>query len=146
MLIINSLPKAEVHLHLQGSIEPKTLAELGAAGSGYEYSDFAGFIEAFKWVTSHLRTPEDYALVTRRLLESLERQNIRYAEVTLSAGVVLWRNQDFAAIYEAARRAASRSSVAVHWILDAIRHFGPDHAMQVAQLAAERINDGVVGF
>lgn len=146
MLDLNSLPKAELHLHLEGSIEPKTLAELGAAGSGCEYSDFAGFIEAFKWVTSHLRKPEHYALVTRRLLEGLERQNIRYAEVTLSAGVVLWRNQDFAGIYDAAREAANRSSVAVCWILDAIRHFGPDHAMQVAQLAAERINDGVVGF
>jgi aminodeoxyfutalosine deaminase len=146
MPILHSLPKAELHLHLEGSIEPETLREMGADECGYEYADFAGFIEAFKRVTGYLRSPEDYALVTRRLLESLDRQNVRYAEITLSAGVVLWRKQAFAPIYEAVRRAAGESGVEVYWILDAVRHFGPDHAMEVAQLAAERVNDGVVAF
>src|SRR5205823_10807654 len=123
MLILHSLPKAELHLHLEGSIGPETLIELGATGSSAPYKDFAGFIEAFKWVTGHLRSPEDYALITRRLLASLERQNVRYAEITLSAGVVLWRKQDFAPIYEAVRAAAAESKMAVHWILDAVRHF-----------------------
>src|SRR6266446_7700229 len=111
MPILHSLPKAELHLHLEGSIEPGTLLELGAGEFRYRYTDFAGFIEAFKWVTSYLRSPEDYALITRRLLENLERENVRYAEITLSAGVVLWRKQDFAAIYEAVRQAASESTV-----------------------------------
>jgi aminodeoxyfutalosine deaminase len=146
MPILHSLPKAELHLHLEGSIEPGTLLELGAGEFRYQYTDFAGFIEAFKWVTSYLRSPEDYALITRRLLESLERQNVRYAEITLSAGVVLWRKLDFAAIYEAVRQAASESTVTVYWILDAVRHFGPDHAMEVAQLAVERADRGVVAF
>src|SRR5438105_13846818 len=101
MLILHSLPKAELHLHLEGSIAPETLRELGAAGASYQYAGFAGFIEAFKRVTGYLRSPEDYALITRRLLESLERQSVRYAEITLSAGVVLWRKQDFDAIYDA---------------------------------------------
>ena len=51
MLILHSLPKAELHLHLEGSIEPETLLELGATGSNYQYADFSGFIEAFKGVT-----------------------------------------------------------------------------------------------
>ena len=110
------------------------------------FAGFGGFIETFKWITGHLNTPDDYALITRRLLESLERQHVRYAEITLSAGVVLWRKQDFAAIYRAVRRAAAESSVTVFWILDAIRHFGPGPAMEVAQLAAERVGDGVVAF
>jgi aminodeoxyfutalosine deaminase len=148
MPILHSLPKAELHLHLEGSIEPETLVELapGSELTQYQFADFAGFIESFKWATSHLRSPGDYALITRRLLQSLERQNVRYAEITLSAGVVLWRKQDFPAIYEAVRRAAAESSVTVVWILDAIRHFGPEPAMEVAQLAAERVNEGVVAF
>src|SRR5437868_5619557 len=150
MPILHSLPKAELHLHLEGSIEPETLMELGVSrediAARYKYSGFAEFIESFKWVTGHLRSPADYALATRRLLASLERQNVRYAEITLAAGVVLWRKQDFAAIYQAVREAAAESSVRVYWILDAVRHFGPDHAMEVAQLAAERANDGVVAF
>ena len=148
MLILHSLPKAELHLHLEGSIEPETLAELapGSEPARYQFTNFAGFIESFKWVSGYLRAPGDYALITRRLLESLERQNVRYAEITLSAGVVLWRKQDFAAIYEAVRKAAAESSVTVFWILDAVRHFGPEAAMQVARLAAERVNEGVVAF
>lgn len=146
MLILHSLPKAELHLHLEGSIEPETLIELGGAGLRYDFADFAGFIEAFKEVTGRLQAPADYALITRRLLERLARQNVRYAEITLSAGVILWRKQNFAPIYDAVRDTAAESGVAVHWILDAVRHFGPEHAMQVAQLAAERVNDGVVAF
>jgi aminodeoxyfutalosine deaminase len=152
MLILHSLPKAELHLHLEGSIEPETLEELAPGcdpaevRARYRYANFAGFIETFKWVTGHLRSPEDYALITRRLLASLERQNVRYAEITLSAGVVIWRKQDLAAIYEAVRGAAAGSSVEVYWILDAIRHFGAEHAMEVARFAAERVEDGVVAF
>src|SRR6266704_2556582 len=127
MLILHSLPKAELHLHLEGSIEPATLIELGATESSAPYKDFAGFIEAFKWVTGHLRSPEDYALVARRLLESLERQNVRYAEITLSAGVVLWKGDDFGPIYDAVRHAASQSRVQIYWNLDAIRQFGAEH-------------------
>src|SRR3954462_12660513 len=146
MLILHSLPKAELHLHLEGSIEPATLAELGATGTAPPCQDFAGFIEAFKWAIGYLRCPDDYALIARRLLESLERQNVPYAEITLAAGVVLWRKQDFGPVYDAVRRAASESSVEVCWILDGVRHFGAEHAMQVAQLAAERVDDGVAAF
>ena len=152
MPILHSVPKAELHLHLEGSIEPATLSELepgiepAEIKAKYEYAGFAGFLEGFKWATSYLRSPDDYALITRRLLSSLERQNVRYAEIILSAGVVLWRKQDFAPIYEAVRSAAAESRVIVYWILDGVRHFGPDHAMEVAKLAAERVNDGVVAF
>jgi len=152
MPILHLLPKAELHLHLEGSIEPETLVELAPGcdvkevTANYRYSDFAEFLMSFKWVTSYLRSPADYALITQRLLANLERQNVRYAEITLSAGVALLRKQDFAPIYDAVRKASKESSVEVHWILDAIRHFGPEQAMQVAELAAERVNDGVVAF
>jgi aminodeoxyfutalosine deaminase len=148
MLILHSQRKAELHLHLEGSIEPATLLELapGSKPGRCEFADFAGFIENFKRVTGYLKSPADYALITRRLLESLERQNVCYAEITLSAGVVLWRKQDFAAVYDAVRRAAAESSVTVFWILDAIRHFGAEPAMEVARLAAERVDEGVVAF
>lgn len=152
MPILHSLPKAELHLHLEGSIAPETLMELAPdvdrteIEARHRFRDFAGFIETFKWVTGFLQSPEDYGLITRRLLESLARQNVRYVEITLSAGVVIWRRQDFAVVYEAVRRAAAGSAITVFWILDAIRHFGPEHAMEVARLAAERAHDGVVAF
>jgi adenosine deaminase/aminodeoxyfutalosine deaminase len=146
------LPKAELHLHLEGSVEPETLHELDPGTSIedcraiYAYSDFDAFLKAFAAVGKRLRTPEDYALVTRRLLERLAAQHIRYAEITLAAGVVLWKGQEFAPIFEAVRDAASESVVEVRWILDAVRQFGVEPAMRVAELAAERVGDGVVAY
>jgi len=151
-VMVHDLPKAELHLHLEGSVEPETLRELDPALAAeevrarYRYPNFAGFIESFKWVIQRLRGPADYALVARRLMERLARENVRYAEITISAGVMLWRGQEFAPVYEALREEAGRSPVEVRWILDAVRQMGPEHAMQVASLAAERVGQGVVAF
>jgi adenosine deaminase/aminodeoxyfutalosine deaminase len=152
MPLYHELPKAELHLHLEGSITPDTMKELAPEASAEEIRDrfrfcsFAGFLECFKWVVERLRSPADYALVARRLMEALERQNVSYAEVTLSAGVILWKGQDLQPIYDAVRQAAQRATVEVQWNLDAVRHFGAEHAMQVAHLAAERVGQGVVSF
>lgn len=145
-------PKAELHLHLEGSVEPATMRELDTAliedevRAMYRFSGFQGFIQAYKWIVERLRSPEDYARITRALLSRLAAENVQYAEITLSAGVVLWKGQEFAPIYAAIRQAAAGSPVEVHWILDAVRHFGVEHAMRVVELAAERVNDGVVAF
>jgi aminodeoxyfutalosine deaminase len=146
------LPKAELHLHLEGSVEPETLHELDPGTSLeecraiYSYPDFDAFLKAFGAVGKRLRAPEDYALVTRRLLEALAAQNVRYAEVTLAAGVVLWKGQEFAPIFDAVVEAACSSPVTVRWILDAVRQFGVEPAMRVAELAAERVDRGVVAY
>ncbi len=146
------MPKAELHLHLEGSVEPETLHELDPATPIeefrllYQYADFDAFLKAFGAVGKRLRTPEDYAHITRRLLERLSAQNVRYAEIILAAGVVLWKGQEFAPIYEAVRDAAAGSPVEVHWILDAVRQFGVEQARQVAEWAAERVADGVIAL
>src|SRR5262245_40155660 len=146
------VPKAELHLHLEGSVEPRTMRELAPDLSAaeieamYHFTDFAGFLQAFKGVVERLRTPEDYALVARRLVENLARQNVRYAEVIFSVGVVLWKKQEVAPIFRSIQEAVAGSNVEVRWIVDAIRHFGPEHVMQVAEEAATLAGDGVVAF
>ncbi len=150
--MVHTLPKAELHLHLEGSVEPETMRELDPSlesdevRARYRYRDFAGFIESYTWVVGHLRRPEDYALIARRLLERLAAQNVRYAEITISAGVILWRRQEFAPIFAALREEAVQSPVEVHWVLDAIRQLGAEHAMQVAELAAEYSGQSVAAF
>ena len=100
---IAALPKAELHLHLEGSIRPAIACEL-AKRQGvrltedevrrrYAYTNFAGFLDAFKWVTSFLRDPADFALVAADLAEQLLAQKAVYAEVTLSVGVMFVRQQ-----------------------------------------------------
>ena len=146
------LKKAELHLHLEGSLEPEAICEMhpeitvAEVKEKYRTTDFGGFLEAYKWVSQLLETPEHYALATRCLLERLAAENVGYVELTLSVGVILWKQQNVAAIFEAANREARRSAIPCYWIFDFIRHFDLDHAMQVAELAVEHRSEGVVGF
>lgn len=149
---IQQLPKAELHVHLEGSIEPGTLRELEPAvdeeilKQRYNFSDFDSFLKSFGWIAGHLREPADYAVVARRLLDRLEQQNVRYAEITLSAGVILWRKQDLAAVHAALREETRRGPVECWWIWDSVRQWDYSIAERVVEMAIERVNDGVIAF
>jgi aminodeoxyfutalosine deaminase len=149
---LRQLPKAELHVHLEGSVEPETLHELDPATpveelrALYQYADFDAFLKAFGAVGKRLRTPADYGLITRRLLERLASQNVRYAEIIVAAGVVLWKEQEFGPIFDAIAAAAAESPVETRWIFDAVRQFGVEQARIIAEWAAERQDRGVVAF
>jgi adenosine deaminase/aminodeoxyfutalosine deaminase len=156
---ILSLPKAELHLHLEGSIEPSTLVELRArhgktsslaeAEALYQYPDFSGFLVAFKNITEDLQTGDDFELITYRLMQKLKAENVLHAEVYVSVGVCLWRKQDFAAIFEGLERGRERGArdfgVSLLWIFDAVRHFGVEAARTVFELAVRYRDRNVVG-
>ncbi|MFY9978772.1 MAG: adenosine deaminase [Candidatus Sulfotelmatobacter sp.] len=153
------LPKAELHLHLEGAIEPATLLELrtrrgesvtqAEIDALYRYDDFAGFLLAFKNITEHLRTPDDYELITYRLMERLKQENVLHAEVYVSAGVNLWRKQDFSAIFEGLDRGRLRGArdfgISLLWLFDSVRQFGAEAAQKVFELAVQYHDRGVVG-
>lgn len=174
---IQQLPKAELHLHLEGSVDPPTLVELSqrhntplptegnnyksSPESGnelseadvrelYRYNDFFGFLMAFKAVTERLRTPEDYELITYRLMRKLKAQNVVHAEVYVSVGVIFWRGQEFDAIFEGLERGRERGErdfgVSLLWIFDAVRHFGAEAAERVFRKAAELRERNVAGI
>lgn len=157
---IVSLPKAELHLHLEGSIDPPTLLELRKRHGNssalaeieqlYRYENFTGFLMAFKTVTDDLQTPEDFELITYRLMEKLKAENVLHAEVYVSVGVCLWRKQNFDAIFEGLERGRERGErdfgVSLLWIFDAVRQFGAEKAQRVAELAVRYKGASVAGF
>lgn len=156
---IAALSKAELHLHLEGSIQPLTLRAL-MAGHGvqtteeeirqrYRFGNFQGFLETFKWVTWFLREPQDYALVAKDLGERLLEQNVVYTEVTLSVGVILLRKQSAEATFEALLRATEpfeRRGLRFRWVFDAVRQFGTEAAMAVVESAARCKSKAIVAF
>lgn len=150
---IRALPKAELHVHLEGSVEPETILELNpsltldAIRGNLHYTGFAGFLKAYVWVTQQLDSPDAYAFATRRLLERLISQNVKYVEITLSVGVVLWKKQDVEAIFEAICKQTSQfPQIEVGWIFDAIRQFGVEDAQRVFAIARNLRSAGVVGI
>ena len=157
--VVDPLPKAETHVHLEGSIRPDTAVELAARHevalkresvlARYSYKDFNGFLQTFKWVTSYLQTPEDYGLITRKFAEELVAQNVVYAEVTISAGVMLRRSQNIEANMQAIRSVADSvpfERLKMVFILDAARQFGHEEALKVAAEAGHLQKYGVVAF
>ncbi len=152
MSSFRDLKKAELHLHLEGSLEPATIHEMHPniteeeVRAKYALRGFPAFLESYKWVSVLLETPAHYALATRRLLEHLQTENVAYVELTLSVGVILWKKQDVGAIFDAVNREARNFPIPCYWIFDFIRHFNLDHALRVAELAAERAHEGVAGF
>ena len=158
--LIRALPKAELHLHLEGTVEPESLAELSRrhdasplslkeATQLYEYSDFNGFLMAFKAVTQRLLTPDDFEFVTYRMIERLHEQGVLHAEVYVSVGVVHWRQHEFEPLFEGIERGRQRGErdfdVSVLWIFDAVRHFGVEAAKRVFELAVQHKDRGVIG-
>jgi adenosine deaminase/aminodeoxyfutalosine deaminase len=145
-------PLAELHVHLEGSVEPDTLLEIDSSLTRDEimaetsYTDFPGFIRSYVWVNRKIETPAHYALIARRLFERLAGEGVTYAEVILSVGVMLWKGADFAPIWNAVAAEAARSPIPIRWIFDATRQFGAEAAKPVFELAAERIHEGVVAI
>lgn len=158
--LIRALPKAELHLHLEGTVSPNSLVELSRrndptpltikeATQLYEYADFNGFLMAFKAVTQRLLTPDDFEFITYRMIESLHAQGVVHAEVYVSVGVVHWRQQDFEPLFDGMERGRERGErdfgVSVFWIFDAVRHFGLEAAKRVFELAVQHKDRHVVG-
>jgi adenosine deaminase/aminodeoxyfutalosine deaminase len=159
--LIRALPKAELHLHLEGTVEPETLVRLSQrhdavsldleqARRVYAYSDFPGFLMAFKAVTERLLEPEDFELVTYQMMKRLHAERVLHAEVYISVGVVHWRNHEFEPLFEGIERGRQRGErdfgVSVLWIFDAVRHFGIEPARRVFELAVQHRDRGVVGI
>jgi aminodeoxyfutalosine deaminase len=116
----------------------------------YRYGSFGNFLKAFGVISLLLKTPEDYALATTRLAEELARQNVRYAEVTLGVGVLLWKKQSveevFDAVATAATAARARLGIRLQWIFDPIRHFGVEHTREVLGWAIRFRDRGALAF
>jgi adenosine deaminase/aminodeoxyfutalosine deaminase len=156
---IRQLPKAELHLHLEGAVWPTTLFELrkqhgesatlAETEALYRYTDFPSFLMAFRDVSAHLRGPDDYELAVYRLMQHLKEENVLHAEVYVAVGVCLYRKQGFAAIFEGLERGRERGErdfgTSLLWIFDATRHFGVEAAHQVFELAVRYRGRHVVG-
>jgi adenosine deaminase/aminodeoxyfutalosine deaminase len=149
---LRALPKAELHVHLEGSVTPETLCEiapdLDPAGvrARYAFDSFPGFLKTYAWVNGFFAGPAEFTLIARRLFEAQAAEGVRYAEVNLSVGVMLWRKLDPRPLIEAVLEAGRLAPFPVRWIFDAVRQFPVEQGWEVARLAGEYRSRGVVAF
>ncbi len=159
---ICDLPKAELHLHFEGAAPPAfirgmaqekniDIAKIFNEDGSYAYQGFEHFLSVYEAATSVLKTPEDFARLTRAVLEETATQNVIYAETFLSpdfcggGDVAAWREY-LQAIEEEAARCESEMGITLKGVITCIRHFGPEKAKAVALCAAETQGDFIRGF
>lgn len=160
---IAGLPKAELHVHHVGSASPRIVAELAAhhpdskvptdpeaLADYFTFTDFAHFVEVYLSVVDLIRTPEDVRLLTFEVARDMARQNIRYAELTVTPFSSTRRGIEekaFMAAIEDARLAAERElGVVLRWCFDIPGEAGLEAAAETARLAVDLRPEGLVSF
>ena len=163
---IAAAPKAELHVHLEGAIQPSTLLMLAkrhrvdlpadteeGLRNWYRFRDFHHFIEVYVGITRCLRTVEDFELIVYEFGADMARQNVRYAEVTFSPSTHLWLNgvdQDvwFTGLTEGRRRAKESFGCEINWVFDLVRNDYPELGRfdYTTGVAIEGMDDGVVAL
>lgn len=163
---IAAAPKAELHVHLEGAIQPSTLLMLAnrhrvdlpadneeELRKWYQFRDFHHFIEVYVAITKCLRTVEDFELIVYEFGADMARQNIRYAEVTFSPSTHLWingvdRDVWFTGLTEGRRRVKASFGCEINWVFDLVRNDYPETARfdYTTEVAIEGRDDGVVAL
>lgn len=146
---IQAMPKVELHVHLEGTIQPDTLLELARRNGvslpssnadelrhWYRFRDFDHFISIFMTICDCLQTPEDFTCIAYEYGRAMAQQNIRYAEVTWTPFTHVNESLSFsdvlAAVNAGRERAHAEWGVKMQWVCDIVRSF-PDTANQVVQ-------------
>ncbi|MBI4854090.1 MAG: adenosine deaminase [Acidobacteria bacterium] len=161
---ITKMPKVELHVHLEGAIEPTTLLKLAkehkvklpantveGLQEWYKFKDFPHFVEIYLTISSCLKSTEDIELITREFLIGQAKQNIRYSEVTYTAYThYKFRNISFEAQLSAINRARDWAKkeygITMALIIDIPRSIAPEEGLIVADWVIDAKNDGVVAL
>ncbi|MCC6614348.1 MAG: adenosine deaminase [Anaerolineae bacterium] len=162
--LIAAMPKVELHVHLEGAVQPETLLELArkngvtlpadsveAIARWYTFVDFPHFIEIYLKISECIQTAEDIELITREFLAGQAAQNIVYTEATytaythfLQAGISF--ADQLAAINRARAWARETLGVQMNLIIDIDRGAPAETGLIAAQWVVDAYGDGVVAF
>ena len=159
---LKNLKKVELHLHHEGAAPPEFIRSLAQEKSvdldaifdengAYLFRDFWHFLQVYEKATGVLKTPEDFARLTRAVLAESAASGVVYSETFLSPDfcgerdVGAWREY-LAAIQEAAAEAERDHGIILRGVITCIRHLGPEKARETAICAAETAGDWIVGF
>ena len=157
------MPKVELHVHLEGSILPRTLIKLAqhnhvslptdeedGLAESYRFHTFEKFIETYLMITSCLRTVDDYRLIAYEYGSECARQNIRYAEVTFTIVTnMIFTGLSWQVILEGLNegREQARKDFDVwwQWVFDIVRNH-PETQETVLDIALSAREMGVIAL
>lgn len=173
---IQNMPKAEIHIHLEGAIQPGTVLKLARRHKKldslpsskidglrrwYKFVDFPHFIKIYLIIQDLIRTADDFALLVHENGADMAAQNIRYREITVTP----YTHTDYQdkgvtfaelmrGLEEGRAQAKKDFGVEMRWVFDVPRNFcfdnngryDPTIAEKTLAYALEGKDSGVVGF
>jgi len=166
---LQEAPKAELHVHLEGSVRPTTLLTLAERNAvslpvssveelqrWFAFRDFNHFIEIYFTISHCLKQAEDYELIVYEFAEEMARQHVRYAEVTFSPSTHEFAlgvpfDVYFAGLTRGRERAYQDFNVEISWVFDIVRNMCHEpgvskEADYTVSVAKEGMTNGVVAL
>lgn len=158
--LVRSLPKVELHCHLEGCVRPSTLVELARANGValptadptdlFHFTNLAEFLDVFGLVCSSLRTADDFHRITYEALADASAAGVRYREMFFSPGFVLGNGIDLTTIWSGIRvglaEAVHDFDIGCRMILDIDKAAPPSAAVELVEFAAEQDRDELIGI
>ena len=156
------IPKAEIHVHLEATITPDLCRKFAKKNNvdlpqdifgnkyAYEWSDFYDFIKKYDLVTSVIHTPEDYRELTYAYLKECASHNVVYVEAMISSTHAKLKGMTYKSflegVTEAAKKAEEEFGIISRYIMNGIRHLGPDSVYKTAKEVLDNPHPYLVGF
>jgi adenosine deaminase len=161
-MTVDSLPKLELHVHLEGTATPELVQRLARRNGvdlperllnehgRFHYGDFLDFLRTYDMAASVVRTAEDYRDITYEYLRDCAAEGAIYVELTASPDharlVGLTDEQHLGGIAQGIDDARAAHGIEGRILISAVRNFGVERALAVATYAAEETHPYVVGF
>lgn len=157
---LTTLPKVELHIHLEGAIPLPTLWQLVQQHGGthevsgiadlerrFTYRDFPHFIDTWVWKNRFIRTYADFTLIAEAVARDLANQNMRYVESHFSPTDFARQGLEIGEITRAIRTGLDRvPDITFMLIADVVRDSPIERAMRTVETVAELKEYGVIGI
>jgi adenine deaminase len=140
--ILQAMPKAELHIHIEGSLEPELIFELAqrngvslaypsveALRQAYAFSDLQSFLDIYYAGASVLLTEQDFYDMTAAYLRRAQADNVRHAEIFFDPQTHTARGVAIGTVIEGIWRACQDSKVDASLILCFLRHLSEEEAI-----------------
>ena len=162
MKIFNTVKKAEIHVHLEATITPQLCKkfakrnnheipdEMFGSEYAYQWDDFYDFIKKYDIVTSVIHTPEDYFELTYEYLKECAANNVLYVEAMISSTHAKAKGMTYDSflegVYDASKKAEQDFGIISRYIMNGIRHLGPESVQNTAREVLDNPHPYLVGF
>ena len=159
---IDQIPKAEIHIHLEATITPDLCRKFALRNNvslpedifgnkyAYQWTDFYDFIKKYDLVTSVIHTPEDYSELTYEYLKDCAKNKVIYVEAMISSTHAKLKGMTYDSflegVYEASQKAEKDFGIISRFIMNGIRHLGPESVQLTAEEVLNKPHPYLVGF